>query len=1061
MKKITYLLFCLIASIGWISAQTVQVTGTVTDADEGEPLPGVTVFVKGTTMGTTTNADGRYTISVSPNVTLQFSFVGMLTQEIAVNGRQLINVALESSTSQLAEVVVTALGISREKKALGYATQEVTSESITRGASTNIAEALQGKVSGVDITPSSGMPGASIKMTIRGARSFTGDNTPLYVVDGLPVSSTFDVSTGSSVTYADYSTRALDIDPNDIESINILKGQAASALYGMRASNGVVVITTKSGKGLTKGKTAVSYNTNLTFDKVSILPGFQTEFAQGTRGNYAYNTSLAYGPIISELPNNATYGGNTVNAYTNRDGMKPGYYYVRQRADAGMDPWVLPQAYHNAKNFFNTGTSWTNYLNVAKSFEGGNASISLGSTNQDGIVPEMGMNRYNAKFTTDLKLAKHWDAGFTGSFASTSVTKASGANDGIIATVYGAPPSYDLNGIIPHVLGEPHTQVSYRSTTFDVAPWAVKNNLFSEATQRFFGNTYINYTTSFENNSKLNIKYQIGIDSYSTNYKDMFGYGHSSAAGEIDRTVITKNDLNSLFTAAYNWNINDDFVLDLLYGNEIIEYKRNTLDAFGLNFAFSGWNHIDNIRSYSTSETTRRKRTFGNFGQLNLSYRSMLYLTASIRSDRVSSMPAGSRSFTYPAASMSWIFTELEGVKNDILTFGKIRLSYAEVGQAGDYVDSYYSVPSFGGGFSSGTPIMYPLYGVKAFTLSGTVYDPNLKPQNTQSYEAGVDLAFLKGLVSLNYTYSRQNVKNQIFDVPLPGSTGSGELRTNGGSVHTNAHEITLGFNPINRKDLNWNFAFNFTKIDNYVDELAEGVESIFLGGFVEPQVRAGIGDKFPVIYGTGYLRDEQGRIVVDGRGLPMAGEDQVLGTVEPDFRLGFNTTFEIYKLRLSAVLDWKQGGVMYAATSGLLDYYGVSQRSADFRKKDGFLFEETAVKDDGTPNDILINKKGSNGAVTGASAQDYFSTLNDITESMIQETSFIKFREIALSYPVWEKKGVYVSVNAFARNLILWSTLKGFDPEASQGNNNMGGGFERFSLPGVSSYGFGLNVKF
>ena len=1061
MKKLTFLLICLIAGIGWMNAQTILVTGTVNAADDREPLPGVTVSVKGTSQGTTTDADGRYTINVSTNAVLSFSYVGMVAQEIPVAGKQVINVILESSAFEIGEVVVTALGISREKKALGYATQELGSDAIMQAASTNIAEALSGKVSGVDITPSSGMPGASVKMTIRGSRSFTGDNTPLYVIDGLPVSSTYDVSTGSSVTYSDYSTRALDIDPNDIESINLLKGQAASALYGMRASNGVVVITTKSGKGMEKGRTVVSFNSSLTFDKVSVMPEFQKEFAQGSRGTYAYNTSLAYGPVISALPDDRTYGGNTQNTYTNRDGMKNGMYYVRQRADAGMDPWVYPQAYDNAKNFFNTGSTWSNYVNVSKSFDGGNASISLGSTNQTGIVPEMGMNRYNAKFTADMNLSKHWDAGFAGNFASTSVNKSTGANDGIIATVYGAPSSYDFNGIIPYREGDPYTQVSYRATNFDVAHWAVQNNTFAEATQRFFGNTYLNYSTAFENNSKLNIKYQLGIDSYSTNYTDMFGYGHANTPGEIDRWVVTKNDLNSLLTATYNWNINDDFALDVMYGNEIIEYKRNWLDAFGNAFNFSGWNHMNNISVYSSSETNTRKRTFGNFGNLNLSYRSMLYLTASLRNDIVSSMPPQSRSFTYPAVALSWIFTELDAVRNDILTFGKLRLSYAEVGQAGDYMDSYYRVPGFGGGFSSGTPFMYPVGGINAYSLSSTVYDPKLKPQNTQSYEIGTDLTFLKGLLTLNYTFSRQNVKDQIFPVPLPGSTGSDELMTNGGSVHTNAHEVTLGFNPIKRKNLYWDFAFNFTKIDNYVDELAEGVESIFLGGFVEPQVRAGIGDKYPVIYGTAYLRDDQDRILVDNYGLPMSGEDRVLGTVEPDFRLGFNTRFEAFKVRLTAVFDWKQGGVRYNATSGLLDYYGVTKRSGDLRHVDGFLFEEPAVKLDGSPNDILINKKGSDGNVIGADVQDYFNALNNVTESMIQETSFIKLREIALSYPVWDKKGVNVTVNAFARNLLLWTTVPGYDPEASQGNNNMGGGFERFSLPGVSSYGFGLNVKF
>ncbi|MDR2138711.1 MAG: SusC/RagA family TonB-linked outer membrane protein [Tannerella sp.] len=1053
MKKIILLSFlCLFVSgIGSVVAQTVRVTGTVLSDDDREPVIGASVTVKGSTSrGTVTDINGNFSLEVPSSATaLQISYVGMASREVAVSARHL-TVVLKSAT-ELEEIVVTALGISREKKALGYATQEVGSEAITQAASTNIASALQGKISGVDIVPSSGMPGASARITIRGARSFTEDNTPLYVIDGLPVSSTYDISTLNSVTGSDYTTRALDIDPNDIESINILKGQAASALYGMRASNGVVVITTKSGRGAAGGKASVTFNSSVSFDVVSVLPDFQTEFAQGS-GAYAPSASTSWGPPISELPNDPTYGGNVENNYT-KDGLRPGYYYVRQRELAGLDPWAKPQAYHNARDFFHTGVTWANHVNVAKAFEGGNASVSLGSTNQDGIIPSTGMDRYNGKFTADLKLSKHWDAGFTGNFSSTSVAKSTGANDGLIATIYGAPPSYDFAGIPPYTKDDPYTQNTYRGTGgFDGAYWSVLNNRFTEQTQRFFGNAYAKYSATFADNSKLNLKYQLGIDSYSTDYVDLFGYGHSNQTGNLDRYIITKNDLNSLFTASYSRNITDELALDLLYGNEIIEYSRKMLESYGVGFNFSGWNHLNNISTYNGYETGRRKRTFGNFGNLALSYRNMLYLNATLRNDLVSQMPPASRRFTYPSVSLGWVFSELEGLKNGVITLGKLRASYAQVGQAGDYMDSYYATPTYGGGFSSGTPIMYPIRGVTAYTLYETVYDPNLKPQNTQSYEAGFDLTLFDGLASLNYTFSRQNVKDQIFDVPLPGSTGTSDLRTNGGAVHTNAHEVTLGLVPVKRKNFRWELAFNFTKVDNYVDELAEGVNNIFLGGFVEPQVRAGIGYKFPVIYGTSFLRNEKGEIVVDADGLPMPGEDRELGTVEPDFRLGFNTGFEIFGLRLAAVFDWKQGGVMYAATSNLLDYYGVSQRSADFRKKDDFLFEWDAVKADGTPNDIRIQ---------GANAYDYFNALNNITESMVQETSFIKLRELSLSYPVWNRAGFGVSLSAFARNLILWSALKGFDPEASQGNTNMAGGFERFSLPGSSSYGLGLNVKF
>lgn len=514
-------------------------------------------------------------------------------------------------------------------------------------------------------------------------------------------------------------------------------------------------------------------------------------------------------------------------------------------------------------------------------------------------------------------------------------------------------------------------------------------------------------------------------------------------------------------TLNYDWNISEDLNLNVLLGNEFVHKSKKYSEAYGMNFNFSGWNHIANASVYKSAESYSKSRTVGNFANLSLAYKNMLYFSATGRNDVVSTMPRNNRSFFYPSVSLGFIFTELEPLKNDILTFGKVRASYAEVGQAGTYYDSYYTTPVYGGGFSSGTPISYPIGGIGAYTPSSTIYDPSLKPQNTKSYELGADLTFFNGLISLSYTYSRQNVKDQIFEVPLSTSTGYGKLVTNGGSIHTNSHEVTLGVNPIDSKNFKWDFAFNFSKIDNYVDALAPGVTSIMLGGFVEPQVRAGIGSKFPVIYGVSYKRNDAGQIVVDENGLPQAGEEKVIGTVSPDFRLGFNTTFEFYKFRLSAVLDWKQGGQMYGGTAGLLDYYGATQKTADYRKSESFLFEKDAVKVTGVDANGNTTYAKNDIAISGADAQGYFSTLNDISESMIYDNSFIKLREIALSYPILTKPGLGITMNVFARNLLLWSELKGLDPEASQGNNNMTGAFERLSLPGTSSYGLGFTVKF
>ena len=983
----------------------------------------------------------------------------MQTQEVII--KPTLKVILKADAQKLDEIVVTAMGISREKKALGYAVQDVKSDVLTRAANTDLAGALQGKVSGIDITPSSGMPGASSKITIRGSRSFTGDNTPLYVIDGMPIASTADVSTSltDGAYGTDYANRAVDIDPNDIESINILKGQAASALYGMRASNGVIVITTKSGKGANKGKPNITLSTNLSFDKISTLPELQQEYAQGSKGVFDPLSPFACGPRFSDLPNDPNYGGNTNNSYTNKYGKQPDRYYVPQLAAAGMDPWATPKAYNNMKDFFETGVSWSNNVNVAQKFDKGNYSFSMGNTTTNGIVPSTGMDRYNVKLSAEAQLHPTWTTGFNGNFVTSKITKQSTANTSVVATVYNAPVSYNMAGIPSHIEGDLYTQNTYRSDWIDDAYWAVDNNQFSERSQRFFGNAFVKYSTKFgTDNHKLDIKYQIGDDAYTTNYSEIYGYGSTWAAtGEDSEYHYTVNELNSLLTASYTWNINDEWALDALIGNEFVDKKTKYEYAYSMNFNFPGWNHLNNASVFSNESQYNKKRTVGNFANVSVAWKNMLYLSGSIRNDIVSSMPRNNRSFTYPSVSLGFIFTELAPLKNNILTFGKIRASYAEVGMAGDYTQSYYYTPAYGGGFYMGNPIVYPIAGAMAYVPYYKVYDPNLKPQNTKSYEIGADLTFFNGLVTLNYTYSRQNVKDQIFEVPLAGSTGASSMIMNGGKIHTNTHEVTLGISPVDTKNFKLDFAFNFSKIDNYVDELAPGVESIMLGGFVTPQVRAGIGDKFPVIYGKSYMRNNEGKIVVDQNGLPMQGEDAVIGTVSPDFRLGFNTNIELYKFRISAVFDWKQGGQMYSGTAGEMNYYGVSKLSGDMRKTDFIV--ENSVKETGkdtngnpiyAPNDIKVSD-----------AQSYFTRRRSIDESYIYDNSYIKLRELSISYPVLSKKWLNVNVNVFARNILVWSEFKGFDPEASQGNDNMGGAFERFSLPGTASYGFGFNVKF
>ncbi|MCU7693593.1 SusC/RagA family TonB-linked outer membrane protein [Haoranjiania flava] len=1047
----------LVFTVSASMAQTKEVTGKVTDV-EGAPVAGATVRVVGGRAGTATDANGEFKFNVLNQIqAVTVSALGYQEKTVSLTGG-FLNINLvrgEAATEAGSEVVVTALGVTRDKKSLGYATQTIKGNELNQAANTSLSGAIQGKTAGVEIKPSSGMPGASSVITIRGARSFTGNNSPLYVIDGLPVSSTSDISTGNSVTGTDYANRGIDINPNDIENIEILKGQAASALYGLRASNGVIVITTKKGA---RGAARITFNSNVSFDKLSRFPDLQKTYAQGSAGEYNPNASTSWGPKITDLPKSKTYGGETDNVYTQKDGMKPGMYYVPQLANAGLNPWIAPGVYDNVKDFFNTGQTFNNSINVSQGNEKNIYSFSLASTNQKGIVPHTGMERYNARLAGESKLSERFKTSFAGNFVTSNIDKAPTANDGIMATVFPAPPSYNLKGIPDHYAGNDDRPNGYRGGAFVNPYWGMRKNSFNEKTNRFFGNSSVTYNNNLgTDNLALDVKYQLGTDVYTTNYQDIWSFGSTTRGsnnnGTIEEYSFTNNMLNSLLTANLRWDINNDLNLTTLIGNEIVNTSTIYKYAYGSDFAFAGWNHMDNTAIKDASSTYKQNRTFGTFINLNLAYKNMLYLTATGRQDIVSSMPRNNRVFYYPSVGVSFVFTELESLKdNSTLSYGKIRASYAQVGQAGSYLPNYYTIPAYGGGFYSGTPIIYPIEGIKGYIPSTTIYDGNLKPQNTNSIETGIDLGFLRGVIDFSYTFSRQDVTDQIFAVPLAGSTGASSFMTNGGKVHTNAHEATLNFNAIRKTDIDWNFGFNFSKIDNYVDELAEDVESIFLGGFVTPQVRAGIGDKFPVIYGSTYKRDKNGRIVVGADGLPMAGAPGVIGRVSPDFILGANTSFRYKDLTLSAVAEWKNGGQMYSGSTGLFGLYGVSRESGEARDRNEVMFPG-AVKEDGTPNDIKI---------TGyKNIQDYFSALNNIDESSIVESSFFKMREIALRYKAVKKANFGLELNVFARNLLLWTNSPYLDPESSQGNTNMAGAFERFTLPQTSSFGMGINLQF
>ena len=1067
-------------------AQEKTVTGTV--SDESGPLPGVTVLIQGTKSGTQTDFDGKYSLKANVGNVLIFSFVGMDNQTRTVGASNVINVVM-SGAQLLEEVVVTALGISKEKKALGYAVQQVSAKEISRANNPNLLTNMSGKMAGVEVRQSSGMPGAPATVLIRGARSFDGNNQPLYVVDGMPISSGSDYAQNVTGTFS--SSRTMDIDPSDIESINVLKGQAAAALYGLRASNGVIIITTKSGKSTAKGNPTVNFTTSYTMDLVATLPEVQQTYAQGsgatgvnatTGGSFAPANSLSWGPKISDLPTIATYGGDSQG--------QAGQFWDPYKA-----AWVTPKAYNNAENFFETGSTQYYGLNISNSNEFANYLIGLSATDQEAIMLSSGMTRYTAKLSSTFNMGEKWKSGFSANYSDVKINKLPSGNDSNLFTVYGAPASFDLMGTpfnMEGPLGE-YRQISYRRGSVGENPrWAAKNNQFLETTRRFFGNTFVEYKPA----DWVNVRYQLGIDSYSTDNEDIYQMGSAATGqalptaadyttptkttfgyraptgGRINNYGVMRSNLNSLLNVTFTKDFSEDLKASLLVGNEIRDERSRSWTMQGSGFTIPGWNNMSNTTTQTADEGKSKFRSAGTYANLSLDFMNMLYFNATGRYDIVSTMPRDNRSFFYPSVSLGFIFTEVGGLKdNDILSFGKIRTSYAQVGQAGSYREPIYYAGGAGSGFLS-DGITYPLGGVSGFRPNETIYDPALKPQNTKNFEVGADLKFLKNRIGLDYTYSKQTATDQIFSVPMAGSTGYAQFVTNAGEMTTEAHEIMAYFIPVQTNDFEWNINANFTKIENKVISLANGIESVSLAGFTTPNVRAYAGYTYPTIYGETLLRNDKGEVIINNNpaspdyGFPQAGGAGKIGDVSPDFILGVTNSFTYKFVSLTAQMDWKSGGQIYSGTNRLMGLYGSSKftenRTDTFQYGDTENAHENGVLPDGTPNNI------TRGGATDLGAYQHFysNVYGAISEMNIYDSSYLKLREVALSFTLpkslLEKAKVKAaSISLIGRNFLLWSNLPNVDPETSQGTGNGVGGFDYVSLPQTTAYGVTLNLTF
>lgn len=1063
MKKTLIVLFpVLFLNWHFVTAQR-QITGTVKSAEDNLGIPGATVAVPGTTSGTITDFEGQYILSVPDGATeLQFSFVGMKTKIIPIGSSNVINVILETETVGIDEIVVTAFGIEREKKALGYSIQEVSGDIVSAGGSADVSKALQGKIAGITVKQASGMPGSSSLVTIRGSRSFTGDNQPLYVVDGLPIESGSQF--GVSYDQPDASNRVLDLNPDDIESISVLKGPTAAALYGLRATNGVVIITTKGGKAKKDApKVAVTINSSYTLDKISIIPDFQKTYAQGVDGELNLWSRNSWGPEIHEME----------------------AYYPQIVTDTTTYSKVKPKVYDNITPFFKNGNSFKNSADVTFNTGVGTIAIGIGAHNQGGIIPNTGMNKYNGKVKGFFNLSEKLDIMVSANIADVHIDKsATGSNySNPLLTLYFAPVSYDLWGTPYEYDDDPYSQHHYRKIA-DNPRWSVKHNKFFEDTKRLFGDVELNYKLT----DWLKATYRLGTDYFKTDGKDIYSLGSGYTGGrsypdlENAKTTPDGGSIRDYYFEQTQVNSNLFFLItkrfsnnlrtDLLVGNEFYDIRTNSEINSGYSIQVAGTENINNTKNIIKSRQETAQRNVGFYANLTVDYKSLLFLNVSGRNDIVSNMPQGNRSFFYPSVALGFAFTELPAFQDvKYLSFGKLRASFAQVGQAGTvfatknvYVD---------GGHENGyltDGIQFPLGDNDAYTADNTLYSDDLKPQNTNTYEVGTELRFFKNRIGIDYTYYKIDATDQIFEAPLPYSTGyAAELR-NAGHIETTGHELVVELTPVKTKNFQWQMNFNYSTSENKVIELAEDVEYLSVGyNLSTVGVYAFEGYSYPVIYGTKYLRDGSGNIVVeddetsDYYGMPVANPQKgVIATVSPDYEISIINTFSYKTLSVSAQVDIRQGGHMYAGLTHLARSYGVDKitenRDKDFIENGikGHLDDDGNLITEGEANDIAIKRQA-----------DYWDVVMwEITESAVFETSFIRLRELSVNYILpakWFDKMFVkqISVYAMGRNLWLSTDYPNFDPEASTSSGNATGGFEYASLPNTKSYGAGIKILF
>lgn len=994
----------------------VTVSGKVTDLN-GESLPGVNVLLKGSNTGSVTNLDGEYSLSV-PNESsvIVFSFIGFETQEITVGGRTVIDVVMEEIGGDLSEVVVTAMGIKREAKSLTYSAQVVDGSSLDEARETNVINSLQGKVAGVTITRSATGPGGNSKVLLRGNRSITGNNQPLYVIDGVPLNNSTRESGGGSFGGRDGGGGIGMINPDNIESMTVLKGASAAAVYGSAGQNGAIIITTKSGK---EGKITVDYNGGITMDQAFALPKRQYEYGQGDGGVYSPSSEHSFGPK-AEGQEVTLWNGDTVPLTGQPD---------------------------NLNNFFRTGTTLMNSISASGGSEKMLTYFSYGNANAQGVLRNHDLTRHNFDLKIDNKISSKLSFTTKLTYIQEEVNNKpyTGERGYPVSSIYRSPTSIPLSAMqeyayIDETGIERQNYWKPGSSILSNPYWNLNRDLFFEQKDRLIGLFQVRY----EFDDWINLQVRGSLDKtmekterkvYNDTYTT-YGLGSIYDVGDYTRQ---NSNIDALLTI--NRSLSSKLDLSVILGGAIQQGSTSSMFIESNGLFKQNYFFLSNAKAPLTSNSLYKSPQVQSlFGTATLAYNDYLFLEATGRNDWSSALPKDNQSYFYPSVGLTGIISDMVSMPNWV-TYGKVRASLAYSGSGGAaYRDrNYYSV---GRGGLIGTPTVRSL--------------PTYKPEMTSAFELGAEWRFFEARLGFDFTYYYTDTKNQLITIATPAASLFSSQYINAGLINNNGVEIAMDIVPVETKDFVWDAMFNFSKNNNKIIRLTDEITSAVLTDDRQVLVLAQVGGSYGDMYAVGWQRDDLGRPLVNDEGSPMltGGKSVDVGNFNPNYNLGFNNKFNYKNLSLGILLDYRNGGTVIGGTQALLDADGHSEASL-WGREDGIILDAYTV--DGEKNTQSIT------------SQSYFGSIGErypAGEFYAYSASNLRLREVVLGYSfsdalVSKTKFIQKAKISFTgRNLLFLYKDAPFDPELLLGTGNAGG-TEYNSLPTTRSMGVNLKLTF